>query len=214
MTARFDSIEPRAHNLQPAMPSQQGLFEVHTSKSIEEVDTAVREAAGRHRFGVLAVHDLKQLLEEKGQQLGTTCRVYEVCNPQQAKAVLERNPVLSSMLPCRVSVYETGGGLIVSTVLPSRLSQLVPGKHLDDIVGEVERCMRPWWREQLSRLLRDGGETCRMRRPSGLRRSDGHLKTALIWPNRPTKSGSAREGVPDTVDALKNSAMALRITHH
>jgi len=187
MTARFDSIEPRAHNLQPAMPSQQGLFEVHTSKSIEDVDTAVREAAGRHRFGVLAVHDHKQLLEEKRQQLGTTCRV---------------------------SVYETGGGLIVSTVLPSRLSQLVPGKHLDDIVGEVERCMRPSWREQLSRLLRDGGETCRMRRPSGLRRSDGHLKTALIWPNGPTKSGSAREGVPDTVDALTNSAMALRITHN
>jgi len=122
--------------------AEQALFEVRTSKSIEEVDKALREAAARHRFGVLGVQDLQQLLEEKGQQLSIQCRVYEVCNPQQAKAVLERNPAFSSMLPCRVSLYESGGKLTVSTVLPSGLSQLIPGTGMDDIVADVQHSMR------------------------------------------------------------------------
>jgi uncharacterized protein (DUF302 family) len=118
------------------------LFAVQTTKPIEQVDKALREAAGRYHFGVLAVHDLEQVLKEKGQPIAWACRVYEVCNPQQAKTVLEHRPALSSMLPCRISVYQDGEALTISTILPKGLAQLIPGKDIDEILDDIETSMK------------------------------------------------------------------------
>jgi len=35
--------------------------------------------------------------------------VYEVCNPDIAKKVLETKGAISTALPCRISVYSEGG---------------------------------------------------------------------------------------------------------
>lgn len=103
------------------------LFEIECCKSIDEVDVRLREAAKNHHFGVLGVHDLQQTLEQKGTPIAMNCRVYEICNPQQAKQVLEQNGSFSSLLPCRVSVYGSGTKQKLSTVLPTSLFPLVEG---------------------------------------------------------------------------------------
>jgi uncharacterized protein (DUF302 family) len=46
-------------------------------------------------------------------------------NPQQAKKVLERNKETSTALPCRISVYEEGGG---GRVKPDPLARPVVGR--------------------------------------------------------------------------------------
>jgi hypothetical protein len=38
------------------------LFELASSKSIAEIDRDLRELAARQKFGVLAVHDLKETM--------------------------------------------------------------------------------------------------------------------------------------------------------
>jgi uncharacterized protein (DUF302 family) len=43
----------------------------------------------RHHFGVLGVHDLKAAMAKKGVDFCRDCRVFEICNPHQAKKVLE-----------------------------------------------------------------------------------------------------------------------------
>ena len=73
----------------------------------------------RHKFGVLGVHDLKAKMAEKGVEFARECRIYEVCNPQQARRVLERNMEISTALPCRVSVYEEGGITKLATIKPT-----------------------------------------------------------------------------------------------
>jgi len=118
------------------------LFEVETHKSIDDVEHALHEAASRHRFGVLGSHDLERLLQEKGAPLGKTCRVYEICNPYQAKAVLEHNGAFASMLPCWISVYQDGNRLMLSTVLPTALLQLIPGQRIESIAQEVETSIK------------------------------------------------------------------------
>ena len=54
----------------------------HSLRTSEEVDKRLREAAARHKFGVLHVHDLRQTLQSKGIELGSEYRAYDVCNPQ------------------------------------------------------------------------------------------------------------------------------------
>jgi uncharacterized protein (DUF302 family) len=41
----------------------------HSSRSSEEVEKSLREAATKHKFGILHVHDLRQTLESKGIEL-------------------------------------------------------------------------------------------------------------------------------------------------
>ncbi len=81
------------------------LYRVESKKPLSQVTQDLQIAAQKYKFGVLAVHDLKAKLREKGVDFNRDCLIYEVCNPQQAKKVLEANTEISTALPCRISVY-------------------------------------------------------------------------------------------------------------
>ena len=71
------------------------IYKQASAKSLEAIDTAIRQSAANHKFGIIAVHDLQQTLKNKGVGLDHPCLVYEVCNPQQAKKVLDSDGALS-----------------------------------------------------------------------------------------------------------------------
>jgi uncharacterized protein (DUF302 family) len=81
-------------------------------------------------------------MTKKGVPFENTCIVYEVCNPQQAKKVLEQNGAFSSLLPCRISVYGTHGRHKLSTVLPTQLVELLGDTGLRPIAAEVESAVK------------------------------------------------------------------------
>lgn len=114
------------------------ILEFSSQKPLDQIDAALREAAAENRFGVIAVHDLKRTLKEKGVEYDADCMVYEVCNPQQAKRALEAAGAVSSALPCRVSVYGTPGAYTISTIRPSALMQMFPSPELEPVAREVE----------------------------------------------------------------------------
>ena len=118
------------------------LFEIETDKSLEQIDAGIRAAAANHKFGVLGVHDLREAMANKGVAFENTCLVYEVCNPHQAKKILERNSGFSSLLPCRISVYGLNGRTKLSTVLPTELAKLFGGAELEPIALEVEEAVK------------------------------------------------------------------------
>jgi hypothetical protein len=74
------------------------FFILDTPKSFGEANAALHEAVVGKGFGVLAVHDLGQTLRSKGLPFPEQCRIFEVCNPQQAAAV--PLPQWRSTWPC------------------------------------------------------------------------------------------------------------------
>lgn len=123
------------------------LFELTSKKSLEEIDRGLREAAARHQFGVVAVHDLKATMKNKGVDYAGDCVIYEICNPQQAKRALEANGAVSAALPCRISVYRSGGVYQISTILPTAMLQLFQTPALDPVGKEVEESITAMMRE-------------------------------------------------------------------
>ena len=109
-----------------------------SSKSIADIDAGLREAAARHQFGIITVHDLQQTLKNKGVELAHPCLVYEVCNPHQAKRVLESDGALSAALPCRISVYTAEEGTVLATILPTALMGMFEKPELTAVAEEVE----------------------------------------------------------------------------
>ena len=114
------------------------LFVKRTAKSVEEAGQALENAVTQHNFGVLAVHDLQKTMAKKGVDFASACRIYEVCNPQQAKRVLERNLQISTALPCRISVYEKEDGAEIATILPTVMLDLYGTEELKTVAREVE----------------------------------------------------------------------------
>jgi uncharacterized protein (DUF302 family) len=114
------------------------LHIVESAKPLETVAADLAQAVVNHKFGVLGVHDLKQTMARKGVEFGRECRIFEVCNPQQAKRVLEANLEISTALPCRISVYEEGGRTRLATIKPTAMLSLYPNPELKHVAEEVE----------------------------------------------------------------------------
>ncbi|MEE9139057.1 MAG: DUF302 domain-containing protein, partial [candidate division NC10 bacterium] len=81
------------------------LYVVESTKPLDRVTDDLEQAVARHKFGILGVHNLKESMAKKGVAFERECRIFEVCNPHQAKRVLETNLEISTALPCRISLY-------------------------------------------------------------------------------------------------------------
>ena len=68
-----------------------------------------------------------------------SCRVFEVCNPQQAAKVLGRDMSLNMALPCRISVYTDAGQTRVGMIRPGvMLTALSSDPYLIDVAEQVD----------------------------------------------------------------------------
>ena len=114
------------------------LHIVESKKTLADVTKDLEQAVARHKFGVLGVHDLKAKMAEKGVPFDRECRVFEVCNPHQAKRVLEANLEISTALPCRISVYQEGDKTKLATIKPTTLIELFASPGLREVAREVE----------------------------------------------------------------------------
>ena len=114
------------------------LFKMETPKQFELVCQDLEKAAVNNKFGVMAVHNLNETMKKKGVEFNRPCRIFEVCNPNQAKKVLERNMDLSSFLPCRVSVFMEGDKVILATLKPTAIVSMFKLPELRQTAQEVE----------------------------------------------------------------------------
>ena len=115
------------------------LYTKQSSRSPEEVGKRLEETAARHKFGVLHIHDLKKTLESKGIQLGSECLVYDVCSPEAATRALRTDMRVSTVLPCRISIFSKDGGCLISTVKPTSLFAATGLRGAEALAAEVER---------------------------------------------------------------------------
>jgi len=114
------------------------LVLVSTDKSVSHAAAALQAAVQANHFGVMQVHNLKETMEKKGVNFERECLIFEVCQPQQAKKVLEQNMTVSTALPCRISIYEEGGKTILATLKPTTLLAMFNTPQLEGVAREVE----------------------------------------------------------------------------
>ena len=114
------------------------LVKLSTDKSVSEVATALQAAVAANHFGVMQVHNLQDTMTKKGVAFARQCLIFEVCQPQQAKKVLEENMSVSTALPCRISIYEQGGKTVLATLKPTVLLAMFNTPQLNEVAREVE----------------------------------------------------------------------------
>jgi uncharacterized protein (DUF302 family) len=118
------------------------MITFRSSKSVDELTKALEKAVVEHGFGVLGVHDLQAKLAAKQVPLDHVCKVFEVCNPQQAKVVLDRDLSISTALPCRIALYDAGDELELATIEPTELLAMFRQPELEQVARDVEGTLR------------------------------------------------------------------------
>jgi len=163
---------------------------VSTAKNVADAVRDLEAAVQKHRFGVLHVYDLKETLTRKGHPLAAECRIFEVCNPQHAAKVLQRDMRVNMALPCRISVFEDGGVTKIGTILPSEmLRMLSPDRELAGVARTVETTIKAIIDDAAAPL--DARQALLLRR-AGLARE---IEAGVA------KRGGERDGnVPDTAE--------------
>ncbi len=101
-----------------------------SSKSAKELVSAIQNIAPNHKFGVLNVRDMKETLIAKGFEFKEECYIIDICNPAVALALLSEDLLLSSVLPCKITVFSQKGE---TTVVMNSLPQLVDDINPDCI---------------------------------------------------------------------------------
>jgi uncharacterized protein (DUF302 family) len=114
------------------------LVKAFTDKSASDAAAALQAAVQANHFGVMQVHNLKETMAKKGVEFERECLIFEVCQPQQAKKVLDQNMSVSTALPCRISIYEENGKAILATVKPTTLLAMFNTPQLEGVAREVE----------------------------------------------------------------------------
>lgn len=123
------------------------LYVLESTKSVEQVGKVLEEAVARYKFGVLQVHDLRASMAKKGVEFARECRIYEICNPYQAKRVLEQDMEIPTALPCRIAVYTDRGGTKLATVRPAALIGMFGKPSLQAVAEDAERTVTVIMRE-------------------------------------------------------------------
>jgi len=112
---------------------------IETDKTFNQASTDLESAVKHHGFGVLHVHDLGVTLRSKGIVFDNECKIFEVCNPQQAVKVLSTDMRLNMALPCRISVFTEQGKTKIGLIKPMQmLSALSQDAGLIEVAKEVE----------------------------------------------------------------------------
>ena len=113
------------------------IYSKRSERTIEELESRLRDSAKRHVFGILNVLDFGKTLKSKGIEFDSECRIYELCSPQAAARALRADLRLSTILPCRISIFREGTGTTIATVKPTDLLQST-GLNIAETFGDVE----------------------------------------------------------------------------
>ena len=114
------------------------LVKLFADKTVTEAAAALQAAVQANHFGVMQVHNLKETMNNKGVEFNSECLIFEVCQPQQAKKVLEQNMSISTALPCRISIYEEDGKTVLATLKPTVLLAMFNVPQLEVVARDVE----------------------------------------------------------------------------
>jgi len=114
------------------------LYKITSTKTVGAAADALHSAVATNHFGVMHVHNLKETMAKKGVEFDRECLIFEVCQPQQAKKVLDENMSVSTALPCRISLYEEYGKTVLATLRPTVLLAMFNVPQLEQVAREVE----------------------------------------------------------------------------
>ena len=87
------------------------FIESKSQFGFEETVAKFTAIAEQKTWKISATHDLQQTMETHGKEV-LPVKVFAICHPKHSSKILEKDDerIISSMMPCRVSIYMKSDG--------------------------------------------------------------------------------------------------------
>jgi uncharacterized protein (DUF302 family) len=117
-----------------AMAPSMMILEDQSKFGFEETIEALDVSIEKHNWKVPKVHDLQKTMKKYNFDVRPV-KVYELCHPDHAAQILSESEerIVSSMMPCRVAVYEKADG----KVYISRMNSGMMAGMMGGLIAEV-----------------------------------------------------------------------------
>ena len=92
------------------------FYELTTSRYVNDVISSLQELAPEAGFSILHQYDFFTILEGKGFPIEAKVWTFELCRASMAPKMLQQFPLFSTMMPCRISIYEDAGTTHIATM--------------------------------------------------------------------------------------------------
>jgi uncharacterized protein (DUF302 family) len=92
------------------------FYELTTNKTLDDVINSLQELAPEAGFSILHQYDFFTILEGKGFPIEAKVWTFELCRASMASKILQQFPLFSTMMPCRISIYEDAGITHIATM--------------------------------------------------------------------------------------------------
>jgi uncharacterized protein (DUF302 family) len=104
----------------------------------EETIQTIQDAAVDQGWKIPTVHSLDESVAKDGYEVEPVS-VIELCHPGHAAKILQNDEdrVVTSMMPCRVSVYQTSDGRVVISRMNTGLVSQMFGGNVADVMSEA-----------------------------------------------------------------------------
>jgi uncharacterized protein (DUF302 family) len=92
------------------------FYELTTKRTLDDVINSLQELAPEAGFSILHQYDFFTILEGKGFPIEAKVWTFELCRASMASKILKEFPIFSTMMPCRISVYEDSDTIHIATI--------------------------------------------------------------------------------------------------
>jgi len=100
-------------------------YMVETGKSFDEAVVSVLKAAEQKGWAVYQVYDVKERLAAKGFKQ-KPLKIIEICSGKYANQFLNKNPLTSLCMPCKINVMELNEKVMIVGMKPTMISRFFP----------------------------------------------------------------------------------------
>lgn len=120
----------------PGMMIKEARSKYNFEQSVEKFE----QTALSMGWSIPVVHDLQATMEKFGYDVRQV-KVFELCHPEHAIQILSQDQerVVSSMMPCRVSIYEKSDGNTYVSWMNTSLMGNMMGGIVADVMGDASR---------------------------------------------------------------------------
>lgn len=121
-----------AYNMAPGMM----MVESESKYGFDETVTALEQSVKDHNWKMPTVHNLQKTMKKFGKDVRAV-KVFELCHPDHAEKILKANDerIVSSLMPCRVAVYEKADGKVYLSRMNSALMAGMMGGLVDEVMS-------------------------------------------------------------------------------
>lgn len=113
-------------------------YTVSAKGDVKDIVLRIEDLLKEKGFGVLWSFNIKEKLNNKGLEWENDIINLEVCNPFEAKKVLDKNIFASYFLPCKITVLKDGNDIKIGMIKPSYLIQMIGDEELKEQAIEIE----------------------------------------------------------------------------